>query len=43
MYIKVAWPSNLKIWCKCAFVHAGECPSHLTQTYHLNPPSNPPF
>ena len=30
LYIKVAWPSNLKIWCKCAFVHAGERPSHLT-------------
>ena len=30
LHIKVTWPSNLKIWCKCAFLHAGERPSYLT-------------
>ena len=30
VYIKVACPSNIKNWCKCAFVLTGERPPHLT-------------
>ena len=29
-YIKVACPSSIKNWNKCAFVITGECPPHLT-------------